>query len=159
MALAYQHALSPSKRYGKSTPISVSLLAMGHIMTAWERSVFVIVNLSSFVLLMIFSIVMDQTMVLIALIQPLDAPLFGTSSIPMARAYQVAPTLEQMNGMMEVISVIPLVLLGTLISWKTLALTLVSLNTSDSKTISFTVMFKLIPIMEQTLLIPNQGVI
>jgi len=95
-------------------------------------------------------------MVPILQIPPLDALQFGTSNIPMDLACQAALTHIEKNGTMDLTSVILLALVNIMTARKRLVLTLVRQNMFDSKTISFTAMVKLIPIMEQTL---HQGVI
>jgi hypothetical protein len=101
---------------------------------------------------MIFSIVMASQTPTMAPILPtlrLDVLLFGTSSIPTGHAYQVAPPHTEMNGMMDLTSVILLALKDTSTPSTKLVLSLANQNMFDSKTIFFTVMVTLIPIMEQ----------
>jgi hypothetical protein len=101
-------------------------------------------------------VTLTPIMALTAPTQPLDALLFGTSSIPMALAYQAALTPIEMNGTMDLISATLLALANTMTVRKRLVLTLVNQNTFDSVMISFTAMDNLVQITALIVLIRQQ---
>jgi hypothetical protein len=149
-AHAYQVVLSHEVMSGVMETISALPHALLDTLMFWASLALIIVNLNISDLQMIFCIAMATIMAQIIPTQLQDALTIGNSSTPTDHAYQVAPILTEMSGMMAHISAILLVLTSTLISWMTLVLTLVNLNTFDSKTIFSTVM---VTIMVQIVLI------
>jgi hypothetical protein len=104
---------------GMKEAISAIVLVPLDIGMSWVGHVSMTVNLNPFDLKMISFIVMSsQIMVQIALIRLLDAPQFGTSSIPMDHAYQPALSHTEIDGMMNHISAIPLALVNTMTIWE-----------------------------------------
>jgi len=116
MAPVYNHVAIHTKCLGEMIQVSVMPLALADTLILSKRPVLTPANQNIFALKMISCIVkviqIRQTE-LTALILPLDALLFGTSSTLMVHAYQAALILTEMNGMMVPISVILLALKDT----------------------------------------------